>query len=127
MKSRRTRGSSSCHPQTQARPPTWGAGVKDVLLQGKYTPSLSTSGLCPQKGAWQASQVQMFSFNVAVALTVDSLGNGVASRPLRPNPVSGDVLEQNQPGAQLPRRWLGARCWQALLEGFGQRATRCGL
>ena len=50
--------------------------------------------------------MQVLSLVVAITLIEHSLGNMVASRPLGPNPASGDVLKQNQPGAQLHHRMV---------------------
>ena len=38
---------------------------------------------------------------VTIILIVYSLGNRVASRALRLNPISGDMLRQNQSGANI--------------------------
>ena len=61
----------------------------------------------------------MCSFVVVIPI-VHSLVNRVARRPLRPDPVSGSVLEQNHLGTHLHNRM--AEC-QALLAGPVGRAT----
>lgn len=77
------------------------AGSSLLSVDSGQTPSLTeeeVNGLLFQRKhttitALQAGQMQMLYFVVVSTPIVHSLVNRVASRPLGPNPVSGEVLE----------------------------------